>query len=64
MLESWILIRKNALLKPLPVSGKLGVVDGVNIVPLDVDVHVPVGPAVLVIEAQGVHHLVLNNKSN
>jgi hypothetical protein len=30
----------------LPVSGELWMVGWVDVVPLDVDVHVPVGPAV------------------
>ncbi len=43
----------------LPVSGELWMVGWVDVVPLDVDVHVPVGPAVLVVEAKRVHHLML-----
>jgi hypothetical protein len=45
----------------LPVSSELWMVGWVDVVPLDVDVHVPVGPAVLMVEAKRVHHLMLIN---
>jgi len=45
----------------LPVGGELWMVGWVDVAPLDVDVHVPVGPAVLVVEPKRVHHLMLIN---
>ena len=43
-----------------PVGGELRLVLVRDVVPLDLDVLVPVAAAVLVIEAHGVHHLVLD----
>ena len=44
----------------MPVGLELVGLALLDVVPLDVDVHVPVGAGVLVVEAHGVHHLVLD----
>ena len=46
----------------VPVGIKLCMVFWADIVPDDVDVHVAVGPAVLMVEPQRMHHLVLQRK--